>query len=136
MIFLEVISVSIIRFACICLVLLFSFSCSKTPVISFCEGVDKEGNGIHCGKKFSTGDLTAVIKVNERFETETLKIAIYKKTNYKNEQVSNFSHAVGSDKSSAAVPLSFYMEGEYLIEVHGKDDRILGAEWLQVVDTY
>ncbi len=112
------------------------FSCAKTPVISFCEGVDKNGKGIQCGKKFSTGDLTALINTPERFETESLIIVISKKTNYKNEKIEDVTHAVASDSSSATVPLSFYIEGEYLIEAYGKDRRLLGSEWLQVIDTY
>lgn len=129
--------VSIIRYPVIVLLIfVFLFSCSKTPVISFCEGVDKNGKGMQCGKKFSTGDLTALININERFETESLKIVISKKTNYKNEKVEDLTHSVSSEASSAAVPLSFYIEGEYLVEVHGKDSRLLGSEWIQIIDTY
>lgn len=122
-----------VLFLTLCIILI---ACAKTPVISFCEGVDKNGKGIQCGKKFSTGDLTALINAPERFETESLKIVISKKTNYKNEKVEDMTQSVSSEVTSTAVPLSFYIEGEYLIEVYGKDSRLLGSEWLQVIDTY
>lgn len=91
---------------------------------------------MQCGKKFSTGDLTILINAPERFETESLKLVISKKTNYKNEKVEDLTHAVSSEVANTAVPLSFYIEGEYLVEVHGKDNRRLGAEWIQIIDTY
>ncbi len=127
---------NIIRLLLIFMLTIAPFSCSKTPALSFCEGIDKDGKGVQCGKKFSTGDLTAVVTIAERFETETLTVITSKKTNYKNEKVSDFSHAVGADKSSTAIPLSFYIEGEYLVEVHGKDNRLLGSEWIQIIDTF
>ncbi len=128
---------NIIRYVFLCCIIgFFLFSCAKTPVISFCEGVDKNGKGIQCGKKFSTGDLTALINAPGRFETESLKIVISKKTNYKNEKVEELTHSVSSEASNAAVPLSFYIEGEYLVEIHGKEGRLLGSEWIHVIDTY
>jgi len=111
-------------------------SCKKHSPVSFCEGVDKEGVGVQCGKKFSTGDLTAVIQVEERFETESLKVVISRKTSYKNEHVSTIRQKVESDKGKATVPLSFYIEGDYVVDVFGKDDKPLGSGGISVVDTY
>jgi len=111
-------------------------SCKKQTPVTFCEGVDKEGVGVQCGKKFSTGDLTAVVQVKERFETESLKIVISRKTSYKNEPVSTITHKVESDKGQTTVPLSFYIEGDYVVDVFGKDDKTLGSGSISVVDTY
>lgn len=111
-------------------------SCKKDGPVSFCEGIDTQGKGINCGTKFSTGDLTGVITVPERFETENLRIVVSRKTRYKNEKVTDFSQKVTSDHSTATVPLSFYIEGDYVVDVFGKDDRILGSGNITVVDTY
>jgi len=112
------------------------FSCKKSSPVVFCEGVNADGKGIQCGTKFSTGDLTALIQVDERFETESLKIVVSRKTNYKNEQVSVLTHKVASEKNTSTVPLSLYLEGDYVVEAFGKDDRTLGAGTISIVDTY
>jgi hypothetical protein len=119
-----------------CILLVIFLSCKKSSPVSFCEGVNTEGKGVNCGTKFSTGDLTAVIEVPERFETESLKIVVSQKTRYKNEQVSVFSQKVASDKNTATVPLSFYIEGDYVVEAFGKDERTLGAGNIKIIDTY
>ena len=120
----------------ICIILCVMLSCKKRSPVIFCEGVSTDGKGINCGTKFSTGDLTAVILVDERFETENLKIVISRKTSYKNEPVSVLNHTVASDKNSANVPLSLYIEGDYVVEAFGKDDRTLGSGNITIVDTY
>lgn len=119
-----------------CILLGMVLSCKKSSPVSFCEGVNTEGKGVNCGTKFSTGDLTAVIQVPERFETENLKIVVSQKTRYKNEQVSVLNQKVDYDKNTATVPLSFYIEGDYVVEAFGKDDRTLGAGNITIVDTY
>lgn len=116
-------------------IIVFS-SCKKHSPVSFCEGVNREGAGVQCGKKFSTGDLTAVIQIQDRFDTESLKIVISKKTGYKNETVSTQTQKVEPDKGRAAVPLSFYIEGDYVVDVFGKDDKPLGSGEISVVDTF
>lgn len=120
----------------LCILIVMPLSCKKDGPVAFCEGIDTQGKGINCGTKFSTGDLTGIITVRERFETDSLRIVVSRKTRYKNERVTDFSQKVTSDHSSATVPLSFYIEGDYVIEVFGKDDRILGAGNISVVDTY
>lgn len=116
--------------------LVMPLSCKQASPVAFCEGIDTQGKGINCGTKFSTGDLTGVITVHERFETESLRVAVSRKTMYKNEKVSEFTQKVASDNSMATVPLSFYIEGDYVVDVFGKDDRILGSGNITVVDTY
>ena len=120
----------------ICIILCVMLSCKKRSPVVFCEGVTTDGKGISCGTKFSTGDLTAVIQVDDRFETENLKIVVSRKTSYKNESVSVLNHKVASEKNIANVPLSLYIEGDYVVEAFGKDDRTLGSGNITIVDTY
>jgi len=120
----------------ICIIFCVMLSCKKRSPVVFCEGVNTEGKGISCGTKFSTGDLTAVIQVDDRFETENLKIVVSRKTSYKNEPVSVLNHKVASEKNIANVPLSLYIEGDYVVEAFGKDDRTLGSGNITIVDTY
>lgn len=127
---------SLLPVSCFCIMLCVMFSCKKSSPVVFCEGVNADGKGIQCGTKFSTGDLTALIQVDERFETESLKIVVSRKTNYKNEQVSVLTHKVASEKNTSTVPLSLYLEGDYVVEAFGKDDRTLGAGTITIVDTY
>jgi hypothetical protein len=119
-----------------CILLGLLLSCKQAGPVAFCEGIDTQGKGINCGTKFSTGDLTGVITVQERFETESIRVAVSRKTRYKNDRVSDFTQKVTSEYSTATVPLSFYIEGDYVVEVFGKDDRLLGSGNITVVDTY
>jgi len=50
--------------------------CSKKEGLLFCEGVTPEGEGVNCGKVFTTGDLTAVIKTKEPFGNDSLTVIV------------------------------------------------------------
>jgi len=122
-------------FIILCVVSLFC-SCTKSEKLSFCEGVSPEGNGVKCGSTFTTGDLTAVIAVEDGLSQEKLDVLIFKVLQFnKKERVNDFSVKILSDKKFVTAPLSFYLEGTYLVKVMAGSVTI-GEKELKIVDTY
>lgn len=109
--------------------------CSKKDAIQFCEGVDVEGKGVNCGKKFSTGDLTGVIRQSKPFETEMIDVKIVR-IEKSSKIVEKTVHVkVERDKNTASTPLSFYNGGNYVVEIYRENDKI-GESSIEVSDVY
>lgn len=117
------------------LVCLTMIGCSKNEAIQFCEGVDMDGAGVNCGKKFTTGDLTGVIKQSKPFETELLEVKIFRVEKSSKIDVKTIHLKVERDKSLASTPLSFYNTGKYVVEVY-KDKDKLGESEVEIADVY
>jgi len=98
--------------------------CSKSEKFNFCEGVDLEGKGVNCGKKFTTGDLTGVIKYDKPFETEMLDIKVLRIEKNKKTPEKTIHLKVDRTKSTASTPLSFYNSGRYMVEVFKDKDKL------------
>ena len=115
------------------IVLLLPF-CKAKKTIDFCEGVSTEGKGKNCGSVFSTGELTALIKTDSSFTVSKLSINIYKKGKYKSDKVESLSIDVKPDESSARANFYFYDEGEFTVEVIGKENKKIAEGNIKVVD--
>ena len=109
--------------------------CSKKDAVSFCEGVDVEGKGVNCGKKFTTGDLTGVIKQGKPFEADSLEMKVLRIEKNKKIPEKNVHLKVERDKSIASTPLSFYNNGKYVVEIYKDDAKIAEGE-IEVTDVY
>lgn len=117
------------------LVCLLAAGCSKNSAIQFCEGVDMEGKGVNCGKKFTTGDLTGVIRQSKPFETEMLDLKVIRMEKSSKITEKTIHLKVERDKSTANTPLSFYNSGKYVVELY-RDDTKLGESEIEVADVY
>ena len=118
--------------------LLFAFlllGCKAEKGISFCEGVSPDGEKIHCGTKFTTGDLTAIVETDKPFESDTISIAILEVTKYRSEEVRSFPVAVKPDESSVRISLSFYSEGQYRIRALDNEKKTIAEAELAIRDT-
>lgn len=109
--------------------------CKKDQLMSFCEGKSKEGAGINCGKKFTTGDLMALIKLKEPFGQDRLSVSIIEKKKFKDDILKTFSITVGPGKKDAAIDLSLYTEGIYRIVVTGADKNTIAEGSVEIKDT-
>jgi cytochrome c556 len=107
--------------------------CSKKEKFTFCEGVDIQGKGVSCGKKFTTGDLTGVIKDNKPFETEMLEVRVLRIEKNSRTPEKTIHLKVDRTKNTASVPLSFYNSGRYTVEVY-KDKDKLAEGGIEVTD--
>ena len=116
----------------ICLVMT---GCSKNEAIQFCEGVDMDGKGVNCGKKFTPGDLTGVIKQSKPFDTELLGVKIVRIEKSSKIVEKTIHLKVERDKSTASTPLSFYNTGKYAVELY-KDQDKLGESEIEVTEVY
>ncbi|MEJ5361303.1 MAG: hypothetical protein WHV26_04495, partial [Spirochaetota bacterium] len=101
----------------------------------FCEGVDKDGKPVHCGKEFTTGDMTLYITANQPFGSNTATVIVYEKKKYSQPEYTRFDHTINPDINTAAIPLSIYAEGTYIVKVIVKDKEIASGE-ITVIDTY
>ena len=113
---------------------LIILGCSKDNAIQFCEGVDNDGNGVRCGKKFTTGDLTGVINSVKPFEAESLILKIIHIE--KNSKIvdKTIDLKVEKDKNRANATLSFYNSGAYKVELF-KEDDLLAEGSVEIIDT-
>lgn len=106
------------------LVCLAAIACSKQDTVQFCEGVDVEGKGVNCGKKFTTGDLTGVINRKKPFETELLEMKIYRVEKNTKIAEKTVHLKVERDGKNANSPLAFYNSGNYVVELMKDNDKI------------
>ncbi len=118
------------------LAVLLLLCCKSKDRLSFCEGTTPEGNGVKCGTTFTTGDLTAVVTLDETATFDKIDFTVYKKEKYKKDKISSFSMKVPADKKTVAAPLSFYADGVYVVRVSAKDDSSLSEKEITIVDTY
>jgi hypothetical protein len=123
------------QFVIFVLIALTAAGCSKKEGITFCEGVDTEGNGVNCGKVFTTGDLTGVISSKTAFEADSLTVRITKLDGEKKKLEKTFSIQAGREKLKANTTLQFYNSGRYLVEANKGDEKIAEGT-IEVRDTY
>jgi len=117
------------------LICLTMIGCSKNDAVQFCEGVDMDGKGVNCGKKFTTGDLTGVIKQKKPFETEMLDVKVTRIEKNSKIVEKTIHLKVERDKSMSSTPLSFYNSGKYVVELYRDKDK-LGEGTVEVTDIY
>ena len=112
---------------------LMILSCGKDDTIQFCEGVDNEGNGIKCGRKFTTGDLTGVIISSKPFGVDELTFKVTHTE--KNSKIvdKTIKLKVEKDKNKANATLPFYNSGNYKVELFKQDD-LLAEGLIEIVD--
>ncbi len=63
----------------LCVAVISMVTCGKETPLQFCEGVDKDGKPVHCGKEFTTGDMTLYVTAQEPFGSNTATIIVYEK---------------------------------------------------------
>ena len=125
---------NIIKKIIICLsVGLIITGCKKNNPIQFCEGVDNDGNGIKCGRKFTTGDLTGVIISSKPFGVDELTFKVTHTE--KNSKIvdKTIKLKVEKDKNKANATLPFYNSGNYKVELFKQDD-LLAEGLIEIVD--
>ena len=115
------------------LTVLIVTGCSKTNTIQFCEGVKPDGEGVNCGKKFEDGELTAVIISEDLFTTKTITVQIDEMKNNKREKVETLTVDVKPDKQTAAVNLSFYTGGKYIVQALN-NNVLIGEESVEIIE--
>lgn len=116
-------------------ILILATGCSKQEGIQFCEGVDTNGKGVACGKKFTTGEMTALIQNKGSFDTDTLQIRVVNKSGSSEKIINTLRIEVEREKSSVSFNLPLYNEGAYRIEAL-KDEVKIAEGNIEVVDTY
>ena len=113
---------------------MIALSCSKDNKVQFCEGVDNDGNGVKCGKKFTTGDITGVINSSKPFDAENISLKIINLEKSSKIVDNTIDLKVERDKNTANVTLPFYNDGIYKVEVFRQDDLLAEGEVI-IVDT-
>lgn len=124
-----------VHFCKMVLLLLLAIGCSKDQPLMFCEGVNKDGEPVQCGTKFTTGDMTLFIKAKEPFGSNTATVVVYEKKEYSQPEYTRFEYTINPDLSQATIPLSLYAEGTYIVSIIVKDKEIAKGT-VTIVDTY
>lgn len=108
-------------------------ACSRKDAVQFCEGVDFDGKGVKCGKKFTTGELTGVIRQSKPFETEVLDLKVIR-IEKSSKFVEKTVHVkVDREKMIANMNLKFYNPGRYTVELY-RDREKLGDGSVEIAD--
>ena len=126
---------NIIKKIIICMLIsIVILSCSKDNAIQFCEGVDNDGNGVRCGKKFTTGDLTGVINSVKPFEAESLILKIIHIE--KNSKIvdKTIDLKVEREKNRVNTTLYFPNSGNYKVEIF-REDALFAEGPIEIIDT-
>ncbi len=123
------------KLSALLVLLILLTGCSKQEGILFCEGVDNNGEGVACGKKFTTGEVTAVIQNKGSFDADTLQIRVVNKSGTSETVINTLRIEVEREKSTASFNLPLYNEGAYRIEAL-KDDAKIAEGNIEVIDTY
>jgi hypothetical protein len=116
------------------ILLLITTGCSKTEGIRFCEGVDNNGKGVSCGKKFTTGDVTAVMERGDETGS-TLTVKITDTTDGAGTAANIIKIEAEGDNPYISFNLSLYSEGIFRIEAFF-DDQKAAEGTIEVIDTY
>ena len=122
----------ILFYSLICLTMI---GCSKNDTVQFCEGVDMDGKGVNCGKKFTTGDLTGVMKMSKPFETEMVDVRVIRIEKNSKIVEKTIHQKVERDKNITSTPLSFYNSGKYVVELYRDKDKIAEGS-IEITDIY
>ncbi|MCU0847749.1 MAG: hypothetical protein MUD12_07660 [Spirochaetes bacterium] len=107
--------------------------CGSGKSILFCEGVSPEGEGINCGTRFETGDLTALIKPKKPFGVKSIEIRIQDSKSKKDSFIEKITAGVKPEDERAVVNLSFYREGKFRVMAVEKDE-VLAEGDIEIVD--
>jgi len=99
-------------------------SCSKNGSLTFCEGKKPDGTGVNCGTLFSTGDVMVLVKSDEPFETDTLKVKVFEKSGGKKMLRETVSTQIKPDDTAASILVSLYSEGTFIINAVAGDRKI------------
>ncbi|MBN2041199.1 MAG: hypothetical protein JW864_14240 [Spirochaetes bacterium] len=111
------------------------YGCSSHKTVEFCEGASPEGEGINCGNKFSTGDITVFIKPESGFGITSIDINVYKKEKYKSIKIGTNSLKVDPEETAAKTNIYFYDEGEFNLEIIG-DNKKIAEGAVSIIDVY
>ncbi len=114
-------------------VLVLFAGCSKANKVQFCEGVSPEGEGVNCGTRFETGELTAMIKCDKPFETEEIFVAITEVRDKKTEPYESLTVEVNPEEERVNTNLSFYNGGMYRVTAKAGENTIAVGE-IEIVD--
>jgi hypothetical protein len=107
--------------------------CKKSGTVSFCEGADKDGNGVKCGSVFTPGDITLLFTTKAAFETDSVVVKVYNMNDgdKKSEQERNVK--VSPDETTGRADLEMYDEGKFRVVVEKKGEIVSEGE-IELVD--
>lgn len=117
------------------ILLLIITGCSKKESIQFCEGVDNNGKGVACGKKFTTGDLTAVILKNETEESSLISIKVINTSGTVETIINTFNVEIEGERPSVSFNLPLYNAGTFRVEAYSNDKKTAEGT-IEIIDTY
>jgi hypothetical protein len=118
----------IIILSLISVLLIFVSSCSSNKTTSFCEGVTPKGKGVNCGIKFSSGDVTALIKPKSKIETNSVTIKVFTKSSSSVKYLFSDTIKVDKEKNYIIHNIRFLNPGKYkIVTISGKKEISQGT---------
>ena len=122
-----------IRGICVVLVLSCLGGCTRAREIAFCEGVTPSGKGVKCGRKFTTGELSALVTSREPFGVRSISLRVLRVDESRETAVESLTIAVLPEQESAFANVSFYQEGRFRVKAV-KNDTEIGAGEVEIVE--
>ncbi|OOM11148.1 zinc ribbon domain-containing protein [Clostridium saccharobutylicum] len=98
-------------------------SSTNNNSVIFCTQVDKDLKPIGESESFSVGSVTVELKSSEKFDTDKVKVTLYKISGGSEAIVDSSENEVNPDWSVVAFPINIKEAGEYRVDFtkNGKD---------------
>ena len=114
-------------------ILCLAVACGKQKAMQFCEGTNKDGEGVRCGTKFEAGDLTMLVRSDRPFESASIKVDIYQIDGKHDEKIDSLEVQTRPEETQKAVPLSLYQGGKFRVKAR-KGDEILAEGEIEIIE--
>jgi hypothetical protein len=109
-------------------------ACDNKGIISFCEDINKEGDAINCGNKFTNGDVNFVINAKKIFGQKEIKIKIYNKNVSLVKPEIIETRKVDPNQKKLNTTVKIVNEGSYRVEINANESEVLAEGELEVID--
>ncbi len=104
------------KFFVIWTLIITTVSCSSEKSVLFCEGIDAKGAGVHCGKKFHTGEVTAIVKQEEPFEDKKMEIVVSQIAGEEKIKVQTMKIELDPSKKQKSFNVPMYNPGTFQVD--------------------
>ena len=106
------------------LALIFFSSCKGGGSLTFCEGKKPDGSGVNCGSVFTTGDVMILVKGEETFDADKLKVEIFEESKGKKKLRETLQTRVKPEQTTTSLLVPLYSEGTFTLTASTREKNI------------
>jgi hypothetical protein len=101
----------------------------------FCEGASTSGDGVNCGTKFESGDVSVILTSEDPFNAKTVVVSVYefKPDTGRYEKTETINADVKPNASRANVNIPFYAPGKFRVRAYA-NNTLIGESDIEIAD--